>query len=376
MIYLDNAATTRVADAVADEIDKTLRQYFGNPSSLYDLGLQASRVLEASRQTLAAALGCSAAEVVFCGTGTEANNIAVLGAARARRAWGREVVMTGYEHAGVYNAVQSLQREGFAVHIVDPSPDGAIDPDALLGHVGKTTALVACMAVNNETGARIDVPALAAQIKRRNKRTAVHCDAVQAFCKHPLALAGDIDTAAVSAHKLHGPKGIGALYVRKGFNLDAVVQGGGQEQGLRSGTENVAYGAGFAKAVTEMPDAPSALIKIGQLNTALRQSLQQLPDIVCHSPADASPYILNFSLAGYKSETVLHFLERQGIYVSSGSACGRGARSHTLMAMGLPERLVDSALRVSFCADNSMADVEALVATLADAQQNLVRSGS
>lgn len=374
MIYLDNAATTLVSDDVAKEICRVLQGVFGNPSSLYDLGLEASRVLEDARGVVASGLGCGPGELLFTGSGTEANNIAVLGTARARAAWGRNVVMTGYEHPSVYNTVQSLQREGFAVQVVEPGANGEVDPDRIVALVDKETALVACMAVNNETGAMLDVAAVAARVKEINRRTAVHCDAVQCLMKHPLKLDGAIDTAAVSAHKIHGPKGIGALYVRKGLHMDPVLHGGGQERGLRSGTENVAYAAGFAKAVEAMPEKTKALEYTAQLNQLLRQALQDIPGSAIHSPDKASPYILNFSVPGYKSETVLHFLEERKIYVSSGSACGRGQRSQTLMAMGLPERLVDSAIRISFCADNKQSDITSLIEALKDAQNSLMRS--
>lgn len=374
MVYLDNAATTRVSDAVADRVCAVLRDDFGNPSALYDLGLQASRIIESARAVLASALGCAPAEVVFAGSGTEANNMAVLGAARARRAWGSEAVMTGYEHPSVSGAVQALQREGFTVHVVDPGPDGTVDPQAVLRLVNKGTALVACMAVNNETGATLDTAALARDIKAVNRRTAVHCDAVQAFLKHPLTLDGAIDTAALSAHKIHGPKGVGALYVRNGFNIDPVVQGGGQERGLRSGTENTAYIAGFAEAVQTAKDPKAALKKVAALNAALRHKVAEAAGMDINSPADATPYILNISLPGYKSETLLHFLEQRQIYVSNGSACGRGRSSHTLRAMGLAERHIDSALRISFCGDSGMQDVELLFDALLQAQRDLVKS--
>ncbi len=372
MTYLDNAATTRVCAPAIEAVDTVLRQHFGNASALYDLGLAAHKILEHARAVLAAALGCAPGEVYFTGSGTEANNLAVLGAARARKAWGNEIVVTGYEHPSVAHAVDALEKEGFIVHRVLPSVHNRVHIGEMAQLVKKNTALVACMQVNNETGALLDVAALAKEVAERNSRTAVHCDAVQGFLKHPLEVKA-LHTAAISAHKVHGPKGIGALVVRGGMHLEPVIYGGGQERGLRSGTENVAYAAGFAAAVEDASARPLQILE--PLAAQLRAGLAQMDGVTVNTPDEASPSIVNFSMPGFKSETLLHFLEAQKIYVSSGSACGRGERSRTLEAMGLPDAVIDSALRVSFDAGNNAADVEALLAALAQARQILVRGG-
>ena len=371
MIYLDNAATTSVCRAAADRVHELLLHCFGNPSSLHRLGLDASRVLEAARADVAAALGCTPGELYFTASGTEGNNIAVLGAARARKNWANRVVVTGYEHPSVEETIAALADEGFAVTVVNPSRDGRVDPDAILDAVDSRTALVAAMHVNNETGAMLDVSALARRIKDKNKRTAVHCDNVHGFLKHPLALEG-IDTVSISAHKIHGPKGIGALYIRKNFNLRTPVHGGGQEKGIRSGTENVPLAAGFAQAVGAWGSVAANLATVGKTNRRLRDRLSALTGIVILSPDDASPYILNLAAPGFKSETVMHFLEARDIYVSSGSACSRGDRSHTLQAMGVSEALADGALRVSFTAGSTVEDADAFADALADAVSTLI----
>lgn len=368
MIYLDNAATTVVCPAAAERMVQTLTEVFANPSSLYAPGLAAHKALEAARRTVAGALGCGTDEVIFTAGGTEANNLAVLGAARARRAWGREVVVSGTEHPSVQNTMDALGAEGFTIIAVPPLPDGRPDLAGIAGRVNRATALVACMSVNNETGALADVAALAAQVKEINKRTAFHCDHIQGFLKHPLPLGGVIDTVSVSGHKVHAPKGIGALYVRRGFHLEKVIFGGGQERGLRSGTENVAGAAAFAAAIGHFGPMQDHHAHVSGLNARLRAGVAALPGAVIHSPGGASPYILSFSLPGFRSETILHFLEERGIYVSSGSACGRGARSHTLAAMGLPEALLDSAVRVSFCPGNTAQEVDALCRALGEAR--------
>ena len=357
MIYLDNAATTAVSPGAADAADRALREYFGNPSSLYSQGLESQKSLERSRAVIAKSLGCEPQELYFTASGTEGNNIAVLGAARARKSWGNRVIVSGFEHPSVMNTVMSLEKEGFEVTVIRPGQDGKLDTDRFLAETDKRTVLVTCMRVNNEIGTVIDCAKLAEGVKKINRRTAFHCDAVQAFGKHETVLNGAIDTLSVSAHKIHGPKGIGCLYVRKGFNLENVIFGGGQERGLRSGTENIAYAAGFAQAVSELGNIKKQYERIAILNSILRDEMEASGATVINSPKDGSAYILNFSLPGFRSETVLHFMEEHGVLVSSGSACGKGEKSHTLTAMGLTDDIIDSAVRVSFSSGTTEEEV-------------------
>ncbi|MBR4827619.1 MAG: cysteine desulfurase [Oscillospiraceae bacterium] len=357
MIYLDNAATTAVSPGAADAADRALREYFGNPSSLYSKGLDSQKALERSRAAIAKSLGCEPQELYFTASGTEGNNLAILGAARARKSWGNRVIVSGFEHPSVMNTVMSLGKEGFEVIVVKPGTDGKLDTEKFLELTDKRTVLVTCMRVNNETGTVTDCAGLAEEVKKINRRTAFHCDAVQAFGKHETALNGAIDTLSVSAHKIHGPKGIGGLYVRKGFNLENVFFGGGQERGLRSGTENIAYAAGFAQAVSELGNLRKQRERVSGINSILREEIGATEAAVFNSPDDASPYILNFSLPGFRSETLLHFMEEHGVLVSSGSACGKGERSHTLTAMGLPDEIIDSAVRVSFSSSTTEEEV-------------------
>ena len=369
--YLDNAATTPVSKGCIEAAEMILEEYYGNPSSLYGLGIKASKQYEAARDTIAASLHCRPEEIYFTGCGTESNNLAIFGAARARKNWGSEVSVTGYEHPSVQKTVNALKDEGFTVIEIAPK-NGVIDPTEIISRVNDKTALVAAMLVNNETGAKIDVASLAEEVKAINRRTAVHSDAVQGYMKEKIDL-GSIDTMSASGHKINAPKGVGILYVRKGFNIVKSQFGGGQERGLRSGTKNVAFACAFAKAVEEHSDIVGNLKRISGLRDSLRDRLGEFDNVTINSPDSASPYVLNFSFEGYRSETILHFLESREVFVSSGSACSKGERSHTLEAMRLGRRLVDSAVRVSFGLQNSEDDIDALIEGLREAKRSLMK---
>ena len=358
--YLDNAATTMVNPEVIETITKTMAEHWANPSSLYTPGAHSELALNKARADVARTLGATAGEVYFTGCGSEGNNLAILGAARTRE-WGKRIVCTGFEHPSVALPMQRLAQEGYDVQFVAPEADGHLNVDKMLELVDKNTILVAAMQVNNETGTAVDVARLAAGVKARNDRTAVHVDGVQAWMRVPVRLA-NIDSYSVSGHKIHAPKGIGALYLRKGYHIEPPYLGGGQEKGMRPGTENLPYAIGMAKAATllsrTLPQRHKTLV---ELNTRLREGLKQFPEVTLNSPEDAVPEVLNFSLNVIRSETMLHHLETMGVYVSSGSACSKGAASHTLTAMGLEPRRIDTAIRASFCADNTPEDVDALL---------------
>lgn len=358
--YLDNAATTMVNSEVIETITKAMAEHWANPSSLYTPGAHSELALNKARADVARTLGATAGEVYFTGCGSEGNNLAILGAARTRK-WGKRIVCTGFEHPSVALPMQRLAQEGYDVQFVAPEADGHLNVDKMLELVDKNTILVAAMQVNNETGTAVDVACLAAGVKARNDRTAVHVDGVQAWMRVPVRLA-NIDSYSVSGHKIHAPKGIGALYLRKGYHIEPPYLGGGQEKGMRPGTENLPYAIGMAKAATllsrTLPQRHKTLV---ELNTRLREGLKQFPEVTLNSPEDAVPEVLNFSLNVIRSETMLHHLETMGVYVSSGSACSKGAASHTLTAMGLEPRRIDTAIRASFCADNTPEDVDALL---------------
>ena len=369
--YLDNAATTMVDPAVADAIAAALRESWANPSSLYDPAVLAEHKLNAARAKIAKTLNCAAREIYFTACGSESNNLAILGAALPRQAWGNKIVTTGFEHPSVQLPIRALRDRGFDVAEVAPGADGRLDVQKLIDAVDKNTVLVACMAVNNETGAVQDIARLAAGVKAKNSRTAVHIDAVQAWLRIPLDLKKlpGVDTLAVSGHKVHAPKGIGALYLceNQRQHLRPPYLGGHQERGIRPGTENLPYAVGLGLAAEQgARRMRAAAANAAALNAQLRAGLAALPGVTVHSPAGAVPEVLNFSTNCVNSQTFISYLNDRQIYVSGGSACDKGEPSHTLQAMGCDARAVATALRVSFCAGNDEDDVAALLAALKD----------
>ncbi len=369
--YLDNSATTQVLPEAAAEALRLMTVCYGNPSSLHTKGFLAKKELDAARAIVARRLGAGPEEIVFTGGGTEANNLALLGAAQARRRLGNRVVTTAVEHDSVLRAVGELEKQGFEVVLLR-EPD---DRDALEEAIDGNTVLVSMMLVNNETGAFLPVQAAARAIKRKNAPALLHTDCVQAFCKTdftPARLGADLCT--VSAHKVHGPKGVGALYIKKGVRVLPQMHGGGQERGMRSGTESLPLVAAFAKAVELAPKPGAVLPEMERLNHMLRDRLADMPDMVVNAPVEGLPYILNLSAVGVRAETMLHFLAQRGVYVSAGSACGKGAKSHVLTALRLPPERVESALRVSFSRFSTEEDVAALVEGLRAGLGSLARA--
>lgn len=374
--YLDNAATTRIDPAVTEVIHDALVELWANPSSLYDPAVAAQDGIENARARIAKTLHCRSDEIYFTGCGTEGNNMAVWGAAMPRRHWGNKVVVSGFEHPSVQLAARALKNEGFNVVEILPEADGHLDVEKFLAAVDKNTVLASCMAVNNETGAVQDIAALAAGIKARNSRTHFHVDAVQAWLRIPIDLQkwAGVDTLAVSGHKIHAPKGIGALFIRDSQRqtLRPPYCGGHQERGLRPGTENTPYIVGLGLAAAKGYQAMRTRTQqIKALNRRLREGLAALPGITLNSPADAVPEVVNFSTGCINSQTFINYLNTRGVLVSGGSACDKGEPSHTLEAMGCDERTIHTALRVSFCADNTEEDVDALLDGLKNGLQSL-----
>ena len=348
---------------------------YGNPSSLHTMGLRAEEAMTAARRSIAAMLGAEEKNITFTSGGTESNNLALFGAAYALRRRGNRIVTTAVEHHSVLHAAQQLEKEGFEVIYLQPDAAGNIPAKAIFDAVNSKTILVSMMAVNNETGVIFPVETAAAAIRRAKAPALLHVDAVQAFGKMPLRPGKmGVDLMSISGHKVHAPKGIGALYVKTGVRILPRTFGGGQEKDLRPGTESVPLIGAFGAAVDAMPPMAEETAAVQMLNRRLREELAALPDVNIHSPENSLPYILNFSAGKVRAETMLHFLAQRGIYVSSGSACAKAARSHVLSAMGLPATEIDSSLRVSFSRYNTEEDVAALVAALKEGLQTLAHA--
>ena len=376
MTYLDNSATTKVCEQAVERMVQVMTERFGNPSSLHSLGIAAEAELMKARQEVAALMGASPERVIFTGGGTEANNLAILGGAAAKGRRTHKAVTTAVEHSSVAACFDELEKQGWEVIRVMPSADGRITPDAIEAACTADTSLVSIMMVNNETGALTDIAEVVRRVRGRSPDALIHTDCVQAAGKLPLkAERWGVDLLTVSSHKLHGPKGCGALYIRKGSRVLPRQFGGGQEQALRPGTEGVPAIVGFGAAAAAQPSLMAQAEHYGELRRCLQRGLADLPEIRWHLPKGGVPYINNVSVVGFRSETLLHFLAQREIYVSSGSACARGQKSRVLTAMGLPDDEIDSALRISFCFDNTEEDIQRLCAALHEAVAVLQRKG-
>ncbi len=373
--YLDNSATTKPCEASIRNINFALSDTWGNPSSLYDLGFQAQLLVDDTRKTVSTLLKCREDEVYFTGSGTEGNNTALLGAAKARKKRGNRIVTTAIEHPSVLETVKRLENDGFEVIYLKPQANGTVSVDDLRNAINKDTVLVSVMLVNNETGAIQPVKEAAQIIKQSGAPALLHCDGVQAFGKMPINI-GDlgVDLFTASGHKIHGPKGVGVLYIKKGVTIKPLVTGGGQERNMRSGTESVPLIYGLKGALDSLGSINENLKKQKELWSYAKETLLDTALVTINSSDDALPYILNISAEGYRSETLLHFLESRGVYVSSGSACAKGEGSYVLSEMGLSRKRVDSALRISFSRDNTKEDIDALKAAIIQATQKLRRS--
>lgn len=371
-IYLDNAATTRVCPEAAEAAYKVMTEDFANPSSTHRMGRQAKKSLDAARAKVAKALGCTADEVYFTSCGSEGDNWAIIQGARYNSRRGKHIISSKVEHSAVRKSLEVLEKEGFEVTMLEPEADGSIALDSVMAALRPDTCLVSLMLVNNETGGITDIAAIAKAVKKQNPNTLIHSDAVQAFLKVPFSAAKlGVDMIAVSGHKVHAPKGIGALYIRKGLNLPAHIVGAGQETGRRAGTEAMPQIVAFGEACES-----------GRL--AFNEYFNRLHAIRAHAVerltseneglvviGGGAPQILSISLPGYRSEVIMNFLEAKEIYVSKSSACKKGARSHVLESMKLPVSVIDGAIRVSFCRYTSMEEINAFCDAIREARESL-----
>lgn len=377
-IYLDNAATTRPCEPAVSAVFQNMVEDYGNPSSLHKIGLAAEQNVTEARKAVAAALVCDPRCVTFTSGATECNNTAIFGAAKNYGKRKRKIVVSAIEHPSVAEPIKYLEeKEGFEVVRIKPSRGGEIDSEEFIEAVDENTCLASCMLVNNETGAIQPVRKIFSQIKRDFPECITHCDAVQGFMKMPIKSAEIFaDVIVVSGHKVHAVKGVGAMYIRKGVRIAPLLLGGGQEKNLRSGTESVPLIAGFGAAIRAlMPTVGVAHENAEKISAYLLKKLSKLDYVTVNSTAEnSSPYIINFSVEGIRSEIMLHFLESRDIYVSSGSACAKGAHSSVLTAMGVSDKLADSAIRVSICRTTTMGEIDVLVTALQEGWQSLAKS--
>lgn len=372
-LYFDNAATTRTSEEAARAVLEVLTEDYGNPSSLHYKGLEAQMRIDKARRQTAELLGCQPERITFTSGATEANNLILFGGAYARRRRGNRIITTAYEHASVLEPCRQLEKEGFEVIWIKPDAAGNIRAEDVIDAVNEDTILVSCMAVNNELGTILPLSKIVKGVRRKKSDVFIHSDAVQALGKLPIRLSRlDLDALSVSAHKIHGPKGVGALYLKEGSRVLPRTFGGEQEKRLRPGTENAACIAGFGAACELMREnGASYMEQVGQCSQHLRSLLAEREGFVIHSPQDALSVILNISVLGVRSEVMLHYLEEKGICVSSGSACSKGAKSHVLSAVGMSDAAMDSALRISFSHENTLEQTEKLAAALLEGQSAL-----
>jgi len=372
--YLDNSATTPLCPEAAEAMQEAAGLLWGNPSSLHRLGLEAERLLGRCRADVAASLHCSPGEITFTSGGTESNNLALFGAAAALKRRGRRIVTSAVEHSSVAESAAELQSRGFDVVYLNVDGQGRVPEQELQRLITKDTILVSLMAVNNEVGAVQPIDAVRRALRLTNAPALIHCDAVQAYGKLPVNPQRlGVDLLTVSAHKIHGPKGAGALFVRRGVRIQPILFGGAQEQKLRPGTEALPAIAGFAAAAAALPDLQQSLQYVTTLRDRLVQGLSTMEGVKINSPADALPYLVNLSLPGLQSETMLNFLSERGMYVSSGSACAKGKKSRVLRAMGLNDTDIAGALRVSLSRYNTWEEIDAFLFALNEARITLAR---
>lgn len=347
-IYLDNSATTRPCTAAIDEIVKMMTSAYGNPSSQHKLGIDALKALKLARERIANVLSCDDDEIFFTCGGTMSNNAAIFGAAALNRTRIHNIITSQIEHPSVLEPMRNLESKGASVVKLRVGSDGRLSEEELFSAISKHTSLVSIMAVNNEIGSINPVEKIRPALKRCGSPALIHCDAVQAFGKTPLnPTQMGIDLMSISSHKIHGPKGVGALYVRKGLKLPPLIFGGGQEKGLFSGTENLPAIAGFGAAVADLPDIRQTYEKISNLRDYFVSQTQLMDRIFINSPHDALPYIINLSAIDVPSEVMVNYLSSCDIYISAGSACKRGHKSEVIRAMGLSAKRADSAVRIS-----------------------------
>ena len=363
-VYLDNSATTRVFDRVRDVMVQAMMADYGNTSSRHMKGVEAENYIKSAREEIAKSLKVKDKEIIFTSGGTESNNMALIGVAMANKRAGNHLITTGIEHASIYNTMIFLEEQGFRVTYLPTDENGHVSLDALREAICDETILISIMYVNNEMGAVEPIEEIAKIIKEKKSKAYFHVDAIQAYGKYVIRPKKmGIDLMSVSAHKIHGPKGVGFLYVDEKVKIKPIIFGGGQQKNMRSGTENVPGCAGMGMAVKEMYTNHEAKVEqIYALKDRMVKGLQEIDGVTVHglTGRDSAPQIVSAGFEGVRAEVLLHALEDRGVYVSSGSACSSNhpGISGTLKGIGVKDSLLDSTLRFSFGLFNTEDDVD------------------
>lgn len=367
-IYLDNSATTRPYPEVVQKVTDVMKNTYGNPSSLHRMGIAAEKEVKAAKERIAATLRVTPGEIFFTSGGTEANNLAILGTAMANR--GKHIISTPLEHPATMNTLNYLSEHGYRIDFIPVDNRGVLRLAEFEDMLSDDTVLVTAMIVNNEIGTLEPIEKLAKIIKQRGLGTYLHVDAVQGYCKVPFTAASlGADMITLSSHKIHGPKGMGALYIKKGTKIAPTVYGGGQQNGIRPGTENVPGIAGFGLAAEICHrQMTSSLPRMAALRERLMLGIEErVSNIIVNTPEIAAPHILNISFSGVKSEVLLHSLEAENIYVSSGSACSSHKKepSYVLTSIGLNRKMIDGSIRFSLSEFTTEQEIDEVVETVA-----------
>jgi len=364
MIYFDNAATTCVFPEVVEAMQDAMQVTYGNPSAKHMKGIEAENKVKAAQELIAKTLRAKPKEILFTSGGTESNNTAIIGTAMANRRKGKHIITTKVEHASVYEPMYHLEEEGYEVTYLDVDSEGIVDLDQLEESIREDTILVSCMMVNNEIGAIEPIEEIAKIIKAKNPNTIFHVDAIQAYGKLPIVPKNmGIDLLSTSGHKIHGPKGVGFLYINSKAKVQPLILGGGQQNGMRSGTDNVPGIAGLGVAAKMMyQNFDEKVEHLYQLKERMAEGLSKIDDVVINGMPvrEGAPHILSVSFLGIRSEVLLHTLEDRNIYVSAGSACSSHKRkpSATLSAMGMSNAQIENTVRISFSEENTFEEVD------------------
>ncbi|MFP7471640.1 cysteine desulfurase family protein [Niallia taxi] len=367
MIYLDNSATTKPFPEVIESYTAVAANYFGNPSSLHRIGMEAEKLLIQARAQIAALLDVKESEIYFTSGGTEGNNMALKGISRRFKSRGQHIITTSIEHDSIMKVMEQLEQDCFSVTYLPVNEDGIVSVEDIKKHIQSDTILVSIMHVNNETGAIQPIEAIG-KLLNEYPKIYFHVDGVQAIGKTPLSLEDyHIDLYTMSAHKFHGLKGNGILFAKDGINISPLLAGGGQERNVRSGTENVAGAVATAKALRmQLDNYKNQFGKMLEQNKFIRDQLESMDNVVVHSPVNSVPHIINFSASGIKAEVLIHALEEKGIFLSTTSACSSKTNtvSKTLLAMRVPENIAESSFRISLAYDNELKDIREAMSVL------------